>query len=588
MGKSRLVAEFVAARDERGVLVRVRRVPVVRHEHELPRLARRSGATLLRPRPDDVHGRDAERAHRAALAAIDPALVPRAPLLGVLLGLDLPDTELTAAFDAKLRKTSLEDLLADVPARAGGHASPLRDRARGLPLARPALARPAGGARASCAGLPVLVVLAYRPAAARRRRLGLERLPGSTEVPLSALDDGDSALIRSKLGAAGRRRRRGLRRPARPRHGAGPGQPVLRRGAAQLRPRQGIDSARRARPGRARPARQPAQPDPQPHRHARGAAAAHAQGRERRRARVPRPRPAGRRTPTLGDVDDVRAHLRTLGEPTSCSSIAPRTRRTLFKHVVTQEVAYESMPFALRATLHDRVGTFLEDDAAGRHRPQPRPARAPLLARRRRGAKRGLPAARRRGRPGGVRQRRPRSTTSSASRRSWSAPSSAQSLLRLGDVLELVGSWARAEAVATEALGLAAAAGDDGAQGWAETALAEIARKHGRYDEASAHLERATRVLLGRRRGRRRRPRPAPGRHHRRPARRVRRGPRAVRGEPRDPRAPRRRRGHGQPATATSGSSPSTTATTTPRGPSTSGRWPSASRSGTAGGSASR
>ena len=32
----------------------------------------------------------------------------------------------------------------------------------------------------------------------------------------------------------------------------------------------------------------------------------------------------------------------------------------LFKHAVTQEVAYESLPYALRATLHSQVGGFLE------------------------------------------------------------------------------------------------------------------------------------------------------------------------------------------------------------------------------------
>ena len=37
----------------------------------------------------------------------------------------------------------------------------------------------------------------------------------------------------------------------------------------------------------------------------------------------------------------------------------------LFKHVVTQEVAYESLPFAIRAMLHGRVGAYIEATAAG-------------------------------------------------------------------------------------------------------------------------------------------------------------------------------------------------------------------------------
>ena len=45
------------------------------------------------------------------LSTIDPSLVARAPLLASLLDIAIPENELTQAFDAKLRKTSLEDLL---------------------------------------------------------------------------------------------------------------------------------------------------------------------------------------------------------------------------------------------------------------------------------------------------------------------------------------------------------------------------------------------------------------------------------------------------------------------------------------------
>ena len=47
-----------------------------------------------------------------AVGRLDPRLVGRAPLLGPLLGVALPDSALTASFDGELRKTSLEDLLA--------------------------------------------------------------------------------------------------------------------------------------------------------------------------------------------------------------------------------------------------------------------------------------------------------------------------------------------------------------------------------------------------------------------------------------------------------------------------------------------
>src|SRR4026208_961509 len=58
------------------------------------------------------------------LSEIDPLLLPRLPLLGAGLNLPIPDNELTASFDAKLRKESLESLLVDC----------LRKRARSMPL----------------------------------------------------------------------------------------------------------------------------------------------------------------------------------------------------------------------------------------------------------------------------------------------------------------------------------------------------------------------------------------------------------------------------------------------------------------------
>ena len=53
----------------------------------------------------------AERRRPTRSQRLDPRLVARAPLLGPVLGLALPDSDLTASFDGELRKTSLEDLL---------------------------------------------------------------------------------------------------------------------------------------------------------------------------------------------------------------------------------------------------------------------------------------------------------------------------------------------------------------------------------------------------------------------------------------------------------------------------------------------
>ena len=37
-----------------------------------------------------------------------------------------------------------------------------------------------------------------------------------------------------------------------------------------------------------------------------------------------------------------------------------------FRHALTQEVAYESLPYATRSTLHERLGDYIETSAVGR------------------------------------------------------------------------------------------------------------------------------------------------------------------------------------------------------------------------------
>src|SRR5215207_7710692 len=102
------------------------------------------------------------------LSKIDLSLLPRLPLLGAVLNLQIPDNELTGSFDAKLRKESLESLLVDC----------LRKQARAMPLLLVLedchwldplshdLLEVIGRA---IADLPVLIVMAYRPTQLDRR-----------------------------------------------------------------------------------------------------------------------------------------------------------------------------------------------------------------------------------------------------------------------------------------------------------------------------------------------------------------------------------------------------------------------------------
>ena len=538
MGKSRLLAELVRRSDERGVRVLVGECASFGVNTSY--LAWRGvWRDLFDLDPDDVHDRDAERVHEA-LAAIDPALLPRAPLLAVPLGLELPDTELTASFDAKLRKTSLEDLLVTF-LRARAAVKPLlvvlEDCHWLDPLSRDLLE--AVGRQLS--GLPVLVVLAYRPEAGARTGLGLASLPGATEVPLTALEDAEMAvLIEARLGGAPGSD--GLRDLVTAR---AQGNPFYAEELLNYVQHQGIDaddaralaaldlpdSLRSLILSRIDTLEEPLR---------RTLKVASVVGR------VFSARDLPGAVPDVGDVDLVRAHLRTLGEHDLVQLDRAEDEAYAFKHVVTQEAAYESMPFALRARLHVRVGTFLEEtqpDAIDRN--------LDLLAHH---FWHGDDEERKRGylRRAGEAAQAAYANEAAIDYLERLGPllegaDRVQALLRLSDVLALVGSWDRAEEVATESLELAASAGDGRRAG--------LGRDRARRDRPQARplrgRERAPGarhgVLRRRRPGRRGRARPAPRRHDRRPARSVRRGPRALRGEPRHPRAPRGRRRHRQP-----------------------------------------
>ncbi|MDT4940008.1 MAG: hypothetical protein QOJ34_97, partial [Pseudonocardiales bacterium] len=125
------------------------------------------------------------------LADLAPDLTARLPLLGAVLGTELPDSELTRTFDAKLRKTSLESLLADllqVMARNRGPVVIVLEDCHWLdPLSGDlveVLAR-------LIAELPVAVLLAYRPMEASKGAWldSLTALPHWTELRLDELND---------------------------------------------------------------------------------------------------------------------------------------------------------------------------------------------------------------------------------------------------------------------------------------------------------------------------------------------------------------------------------------------------------------
>jgi class 3 adenylate cyclase/tetratricopeptide (TPR) repeat protein len=489
MGKSRLVAEFVRMAAARGARVAVGECQA--YGTNTSYFVWREIWTTLFGLDDDLPEEERVAALERELAAINPALVARAPLLGGLLGLPMPDNELTAGFDAKLRKTSLEGLLVEcLRARAG--ATPLvlalEDCHWLDPLSRDLLEVLAR----AVAELRVLLVLAYRPSTAVGGGLGIESLPYFGEIALAELDRPSAALlIRSKLEPV---LGPGVEPP--------PALVELVADRAQGNPfyieellsfirSKGVDLKDEAA------IRKLELPESL---HSLILSRIDTLGEAARRplkvasvlGRVFRAPTLPGIYPELGAFDEVNRHLKTLASVDLVNVDQEAEQSWLFKHVVTQEVAYESMPFAFRAMLHERAGGFIESsgpDAVERN--------LDLLAHHY-GHSTNLPKKREFLARAGAAAQAAYANASAIDYFERLAPlvegsARVDVLLKLGKVLELTGKWPRAEEVEGEALSLAQRDGDGHARASCETALAEVARKQGRYDEALARLERARR-----------------------------------------------------------------------------------------------
>ena len=492
MGKSRLVAEFARKASERGAVVAVGECQSYGTNTSYF-VWREVWSTLFRLDAEPARARSrCTRSRRSSPRSI-PALVPRAPLLAALLDLPIPDNELTAP----VRREAAQDLARRaarrMPPGAGGRGAASCSCSRiatGSTRCRAICSRcsPARWRASACSSCSPTVRARTSTASSAS-----EASPHFTEIALAELDDEAAAqLIRSTLSRTAPEGSERSCRARGARHRQGAGQPVLHRGAAQLHPEPGRRSAERGGAQESPAAREPAQPDPEPHRHARRVAAAHAQGGERASAACFARRCC--RASTRSSAESPR-WASTCGR--SCEAdlvnVDQEAEQTyLFKHVVTQEVAYESMPFAFRSMLHERCGRYIETSEA-----EAIERNLDLLAHHYWHSE-NLPKKREYlGRAGDAAQ----AAYANAAAIDYferlvplvEQGARVDVLLKLGKVLELVGNWHRAEQVESEALALAEGLGDDRSRASCETALAEVARKQGRYDEAVERLDRAAR-----------------------------------------------------------------------------------------------
>ena len=130
-----------------------------------------------------------------ALAAADETLLPRLPLVGTVLGIPIEDNELTASLDPKHRKSALESLLMRyLTVRAGN--APLVLLLEDCHWLDSLSADLLDLVARAAAGLPILIVLTYRPGpygapklrahdGARARRSRCRREPGPADRALA-------------------------------------------------------------------------------------------------------------------------------------------------------------------------------------------------------------------------------------------------------------------------------------------------------------------------------------------------------------------------------------------------------------------
>jgi class 3 adenylate cyclase/tetratricopeptide (TPR) repeat protein len=490
MGKSRLVAEFVRTMRRRGQTLAFGECQSFGANSSY--FAWREIWRRLLGIEDGDLEEEQRQALEGALSDIDPALVARTPLLEAVLGITIPDTDVTRSFDAKLRKASLEDLLATcLRARATRPLVIVLEDCHWIDqLSRDLLETLVRTA----ATLPVLFVLAYRPAASVGGGLGLERLPQFAEIALGELDAAETRLlIRSKLeqlaGASGGRAAEAPDALVDLITTQSQGNPFYVEELLIYLSSKAID------PNDAGALRALEIPESleslvlsridtvgeAPRRTLKVASVI---GRVFHAPTLPGVYPElGTPEAVLDQLDGLRAvELVTLDQEAE--------QAYLFKHVLTQEVAYESLPFAIRAQLHGRVGAYIEATAADSIDRE-----LDILAHHYWRSDNEAKKVEFLGRAGDAAQE---SYANAAAidyyERLVSLLPDAERgavLLKLGKVLELSGNWGRAEAVASEALGIALRLGDRRAQAWSETALAEVARKQGRYEQATARLEAA-------------------------------------------------------------------------------------------------
>ena len=195
--------------------------------------------------------------------------------------------------------------------------------------------------------------------------------------------------------------------------------------------------------------------------------------------------------PGMGDMQKVREDLRLLNQLDLLQLDSPEPETTyLFKHVITQEVAYESLPFATRAIFHDQLAKFIEEifhdqldqyvDLLAFHY-----ERTDNLVKKREYLYKAGQAAQ---------AKYANRAAISYYRRLLpllETLDKVEVMIKLGEVLETVGEWEEAERQYQEGLEIAKSYADRRLQACCQVAIGELFRKRGSFQETTEWMEAA-------------------------------------------------------------------------------------------------
>jgi predicted ATPase/class 3 adenylate cyclase len=423
------------------------------------------------------------------LTRLAPDLAPRLPLLGIALGLSIPDNDLTRSFDAKLRKTSMEGLLVDC----------LRARAREKPLLivledchwldplSHDLLEVSGRA---IADLPVVLLMAFRPAVEPHLKAPrVSALPNYTEIGLTDFAPQEAErLIHLKLEQFFGHQSETPPELVQRIIFRSEGNPFyieellnyLKDRGIHPQDRQGIEELELPTSLQSLIL---SRIDQLTESQVITLKVASVIGRLFKAAML-----LGI-YPQLGDQKQVISDLDTLSRMnlTELETADPELTY-LFKHVITQEVTYESLPYATRAVLHEEVGKLIE-----RSSPETLDPYIDLLAFH---YERSNNEAKKREyllRAGQAAQANyANSAAISYYRRVLPLlpmRERAEVMLKLGQVFVLVGEWHEASEIYLQTLDLAEDLGDRLTLAWCQAAIADLMSKQGHYADAADWLE---------------------------------------------------------------------------------------------------